>query len=48
MGGERDGSSVPDEVWEEFLRTSADGAGDAPKEPSARAREEAARLRAAP
>ncbi|WP_030691611.1 hypothetical protein [Streptomyces globisporus] len=45
-GGERDGSSVPDEVWEEFLRTSAEGAGDAPKEPSARAREAAGRLRA--
>ncbi|MFE6461182.1 serine/threonine-protein kinase [Streptomyces cinereoruber] len=48
MSGERDGSSVPDEVWEEFLRTSADGAGDAPKEPSARARETAARLRSEP
>ncbi|WP_225805296.1 hypothetical protein [Streptomyces sp. NK15101] len=47
-GGERDGSSVPDEVWEEFLRTSAEGAGDAPKEPSARAREAAGRLRAGP
>lgn len=43
-GGERDGSSVPDEVWEEFLRSAADGAGDAPKEPSARAREVAGRL----
>ncbi|MER5205663.1 hypothetical protein [Streptomyces sp. NPDC002825] len=41
-GGERDGSSVPDEVWEEFLRTSVEGAGDAPKEPSARDREAAA------
>ncbi|MFZ4301007.1 hypothetical protein ACOZE3_24220 [Streptomyces cinereoruber] len=39
---------MPDEVWEEFLRTSADGAGDAPKEPSARARETAARLRSEP
>ncbi|MFF2777143.1 hypothetical protein ACFVU3_19825 [Streptomyces sp. NPDC058052] len=48
MSGERDGSSVPDEMWEEFLRTSADGAGDAPKEPSARAREAAARLRTEP
>ncbi|WP_411069910.1 hypothetical protein [Streptomyces sp. cmx-4-25] len=48
MGKERDGSPVPDEVWEEFLRTSADGTGDAPQEPSARAREEAARRRTAP
>ncbi|WP_343308380.1 hypothetical protein [Streptomyces sp. SID5770] len=48
MSGDRDGSAVPDEVWEEFLRTSADGAGDAPEEPSARARETAARLRAEP
>ncbi|WP_167352199.1 hypothetical protein [Streptomyces vietnamensis] len=47
-GGEQDGSSVPDEVWEEFLRTSVEGAGDAPKEPSARAREVAGRLRAEP
>ncbi|MFJ3504933.1 hypothetical protein [Streptomyces sp. NPDC090135] len=48
MGEGRDGSPVPDEVWEEFLRTSADGKGDAPKEPSARAREVAARLRSEP
>ncbi|MFJ5711647.1 hypothetical protein [Streptomyces sp. NPDC093105] len=48
MSGQRDGSSPPDEVWEEFLRTSADGAGTAPKEPSARAREAAAGLRAEP
>ena len=47
-GGERGDSSVPDEVWEEFLRTSADGAWDAPKEPSARAREVTGRLRAEP
>ncbi|SED65053.1 hypothetical protein [Streptomyces sp. TLI_105] len=48
VGGEKDDSSVPDEVWAEFLRTSAEGGGggDAPKEPSARAREAAARLRA--
>ncbi|WP_369143562.1 hypothetical protein [Streptomyces sp. R44] len=39
---------MPDEVWEEFLRTSAEGAGDAPKEPSARAREVAGRLRDRP
>ncbi|ALO06142.1 hypothetical protein AQF52_0545 [Streptomyces venezuelae] len=43
-GGERGGSSVPDEAWEEFLRSAADGAGDAPTEPSARAREVAGRL----
>ncbi|MEU6540545.1 hypothetical protein [Streptomyces sp. NPDC047000] len=50
MSGEReqDGSSVPDEVWAEFLRTSADGTADAPKEPSARAREVTARIRAVP
>ncbi|MFI8372041.1 hypothetical protein [Streptomyces sp. NPDC085466] len=46
--GGRDGSSAPDEVWEAFLRTSAGSAGDAPKEPSARAREAAARLRTEP
>ncbi|MFE7551061.1 hypothetical protein [Streptomyces gardneri] len=43
-GGERGGSSVPDEAWEEFLRSAADGVGDAPTEPSARAREVAGRL----
>ncbi|MEV8586065.1 hypothetical protein [Streptomyces sp. NPDC051180] len=42
-GGERDGTPVPDEVWQEFLRTSAEG--DAPREPSARAREAAGRRR---
>ncbi|WP_234439604.1 MULTISPECIES: hypothetical protein [Streptomyces] len=42
------GPGVPDEVWEEFLRTSADGTAEAPEEPSARAREAAARLRARP
>ncbi|MFE5589746.1 hypothetical protein [Streptomyces sp. NPDC056549] len=47
-GGEKDGSSVPDEVWAEFLRTSAEGGADAPKEPSARAREAAGRLRDRP
>ncbi|MFJ5830491.1 hypothetical protein [Streptomyces sp. NPDC093089] len=47
-GGEHGGPDVPDEVWEQFLRTSADGTADAPKEPSARAREVAARLRAEP
>ncbi|MEX0174206.1 hypothetical protein MRBLMG1_007005 [Streptomyces sp. LMG1-1-1.1] len=39
---------MPDEVWEQFLRTAADGTADAPKEPSARAREVAARLSARP
>ncbi|MFF9426539.1 hypothetical protein [Streptomyces sp. NPDC014746] len=46
--GDKDGSSVPDEVWAEFLRTSVEGAGDAPKEPSARAREVTGRLRDRP
>ncbi|GGU88525.1 hypothetical protein GCM10010275_25730 [Streptomyces litmocidini] len=45
-GGEKDGPSVPDEMWEEFLRTSADGAGNAPKELSAADREAAGRPRA--
>ncbi|MFI9470519.1 hypothetical protein ACIHBQ_24005 [Streptomyces sp. NPDC052492] len=36
---------MPDEEWERFLRESVDGAGDAPVEPSARAREVQARLR---
>ncbi|MFI8327164.1 hypothetical protein [Streptomyces sp. NPDC085529] len=39
---------MPDEVWEEFLRTSADSGVTAPKEPSARAREAAAGLRTEP
>ncbi|MFD5771221.1 hypothetical protein ACFWIN_36045 [Streptomyces sp. NPDC127049] len=47
-GGQRDGSSEPDEVWAEFLRTSGDSAADVPTEPSARAREAAARARAEP
>ncbi|WP_405851365.1 hypothetical protein OG361_01130 [Streptomyces sp. NBC_00090] len=47
-GGERGGSSVPDEVWEQFLRDSVDGVADAPKEPSARARVVTGRLRAEP
>ncbi|MFI1104628.1 hypothetical protein [Streptomyces melanogenes] len=42
------GSSVPDEEWERFLRESADGVADAPKEPSARARVVAQRLREEP
>ncbi|MFC9391442.1 hypothetical protein [Streptomyces venezuelae] len=49
-GGERDGggSSVPDEAWEQFLRDSVDGVADAPREPSARARAVAERLRDQP
>ncbi|MEV4941578.1 hypothetical protein [Streptomyces zaomyceticus] len=47
-GGEPGGSSVPDDVWEQFLRDSVDGVADAPKEPSARAREVAERLRDRP
>ncbi|MCK8680240.1 hypothetical protein [Streptomyces lichenis] len=43
--GGQDGSSVPDEEWERFLRESAQGAAGAPKEPSARARGVAGRLR---
>ncbi|WP_037681274.1 hypothetical protein [Streptomyces griseus] len=40
------GDSIPDEEWEKFLRDSESGAvGDAPKEPSARARIVAERLR---
>ncbi|MFE9480544.1 hypothetical protein ACFYNM_18310 [Streptomyces spororaveus] len=44
-GREPDGSSRSDEEWERFLRESMAGASDAPKEPSARAREVAKRLR---
>ncbi|MEE1752778.1 hypothetical protein [Streptomyces sp. SP18CS02] len=47
-GTEPDNSSRSDEEWERFLRESVAGASDAPKEPSARAREEAGRLRAEP
>ncbi|MBB5117860.1 membrane protein [Streptomyces eurocidicus] len=47
-GMEPDGSSRSDEEWERFLRESVAGAADAPKEPSARAREVAKRLRAEP
>lgn len=43
-----DGSSRSDEEWERFLRESVAGAADAPKEPSARAREVAQRLRSEP
>lgn len=47
-GTEPDGSSRSDEEWERFLRESVAGAVDAPKEPSARARAVARRLRAEP
>ncbi|MFF7652314.1 hypothetical protein ACFZCY_21225 [Streptomyces sp. NPDC007983] len=47
-GTEPDGSSRSDEEWERFLRESVAGAADAPKEPSARARDVANRLRAEP
>ncbi|MDQ0933524.1 hypothetical protein [Streptomyces turgidiscabies] len=47
-GKEPDGSSRSDEEWERFLRESVAGAADAPKEPSARARDVTKRLRAEP
>ncbi|MGZ3103326.1 hypothetical protein [Streptomyces sp. H72] len=47
-GTEPDGSSRPDEEWERFLRESVEGVADSPKEPSARARDVAKRLRAEP
>lgn len=47
-GVEPDGSSRSDEEWERFLRESVAGTADAPKEPSARAREVKRRLRAEP
>ncbi|MEV7347071.1 hypothetical protein [Streptomyces sp. NPDC093544] len=47
-GTEPNGSSRSDEEWERFLRESVAGAADAPKEPSARARVVAKRLRAEP
>ncbi|MHC6630693.1 hypothetical protein ACYTFC_32125 [Streptomyces globosus] len=47
-GTEPDGSSRSDEEWERFLRESVAGAAGAPREPSARAREVARRLRAEP
>ncbi|WP_328964910.1 hypothetical protein [Streptomyces virginiae] len=47
-GTEPDGSSRSDEEWERFLRESVAGAADAPKEPSARARDVARRLRTEP
>ncbi|MCB5166976.1 hypothetical protein LG634_19290 [Streptomyces bambusae] len=47
-GTEPEGSSRSDEEWERFLRESVAGAADAPKEPSARARQVAKRLREEP
>ncbi|MFG2976913.1 hypothetical protein ACGFYY_28485 [Streptomyces sp. NPDC048331] len=47
-GTESDGSSRSDEEWERFLRESVAGAADAPKEPSARARDVARRVRTDP
>ncbi|WP_436738164.1 hypothetical protein [Streptomyces sp. BBFR102] len=47
-GAGRDGSSEPDDAWEKFLRESVEGTADAPKEPSARARSVARRLREEP
>ncbi|MFE6067408.1 hypothetical protein [Streptomyces sp. NPDC056525] len=47
-GGDRGDSSVPDDVWEQFLRDSVEGVADAPKEPSARARVVTDRLRNEP
>ncbi|WP_058042943.1 hypothetical protein [Streptomyces roseifaciens] len=47
-GTEPDGSSRSDEEWERFLRESVAGAADAPKEPSARARDVAKRLSVEP
>ncbi|MFD8817175.1 hypothetical protein ACFV23_38220 [Streptomyces sp. NPDC059627] len=44
-GDEPSSSSIPDEVWEQFLRdTDRDIRKSAPKEPSARAREVTERL----
>ncbi|MEU6817911.1 hypothetical protein [Streptomyces sp. NPDC046860] len=45
---EPDGSSRSDEEWDRFLRESVAGVPDSPKEPSARARDVAKRLRAVP
>ncbi|MFK0296464.1 hypothetical protein ACIQU6_39170 [Streptomyces sp. NPDC090442] len=47
-GTEPNGSSRSDDEWEQFLRESVAGTADAPKEPSARARDVAKRLRAEP
>src|SRR4051794_27399516 len=42
------GESISDEEWERFLREAEAGTGDAPQEPSARARMVARRLREEP
>lgn len=47
-GGDQSGPSVSDEEWERFVRESAEGVRDAPKEPSARARMVTRRLRDQP
>lgn len=44
----KDGSSIPDEEWERFLREAEAGTKGAPEEPSARARMVARRLREEP
>ncbi|MFG1809554.1 hypothetical protein [Streptomyces sp. NPDC049040] len=41
----KDGTSIPDEEWERFLRDAAAGSQGAPEEPSARARMVGRRLR---
>ncbi|MEU7702932.1 hypothetical protein ACF064_20670 [Streptomyces sp. NPDC015492] len=46
--GEQGDSSIPDDVWEQFLKDSVAGVADAPEEPSARAREMTGRLRDTP
>ncbi|UNS95314.1 hypothetical protein MMF93_01650 [Streptomyces tubbatahanensis] len=47
-GDEHDGASISDEEWEQFLRDAESGEKNAPKEPSARARMVARRLREEP
>lgn len=44
----KDGTSIPDEEWERFLRDAEAGTPGAPEEPSARARMVASRLADAP
>ncbi|MPY51804.1 hypothetical protein [Streptomyces acidicola] len=44
----KDGGSIPDEEWERFLRNAETGTQGGPKEPSARARMVARRLREQP
>ncbi|WP_405762126.1 hypothetical protein OG234_27065 [Streptomyces sp. NBC_01420] len=45
---DKDGSSIPDEEWERFLREAEAGSAGAPEEPSARARMVTQRLRDQP